>query len=110
MPALRPGRTFAFTLIELLAVIVVISLLTGIVISGISAVRQRSNAARARVELAALANALEDYKRHYGDYPQLGEFGHAAITPISNITAPGTRGKAFQLPHRRVRSACLHQR
>jgi prepilin-type N-terminal cleavage/methylation domain-containing protein len=98
MPGRRPVRPFAsarqssggraFSLIELLAVIVIISILAGIAINGMGAVRKRTAAARCKAELATLATALEDYKRHYGDYPQLGEFAHASITPVSNA-APG---------------------
>src|ERR1041385_1364842 len=98
MSAPRPARASApvlhslggggFTLIELLAVIVIISILAGIVINGLGGVRKRSAAARCRAELAVLATALENYKRFYGDYPQLGEFGHATITPAANA-APG---------------------
>jgi prepilin-type N-terminal cleavage/methylation domain-containing protein len=88
MPARRPAPADGFTLIELLAVIVVVAILAGIVIGGLAGVRKRSAAARCRAELAALATALEDYKRRYGDYPQLGEFAHAAIAPAANA-APG---------------------
>jgi prepilin-type N-terminal cleavage/methylation domain-containing protein len=88
MLARRPARASAFTLIELLAVIVIITILAGIVINGLGAVRKRAAAARCKAELATLANALEEYKRHYGDYPQLGEFTHATIIPAANA-APG---------------------
>lgn len=88
MPARRPAPANAFTLIELLAVIVIIAILAGIVINGLAGVRKRSAAARCRAELAALATALENYKRLYGDYPQLGEFTHATLTPAANA-APG---------------------
>src|SRR4051812_20751489 len=82
------SRTSGFTLIELLAVIAIIAIIAGIVIGGIPAVRKRASAARCRAELTVLTNALENYKRHYGDYPQLGEFAHATITPTNNA-APG---------------------
>lgn len=66
------ARRQAFTLIELVAVMGIIILLAGIAVGGIGAVKQRANIARARSELAIIAQALEEYKRFYGDYPQTG--------------------------------------
>src|SRR4051812_10426570 len=89
MPFARPHRrSHAFTLLELLTVIGVIAILTTITIGAIIGVRQRTSVARARSELAALASALEDYKRLYGDYPQLGGFTQTSVTPASTA-GPG---------------------
>lgn len=84
-------RRRAFTLIELLSVIAVVALLSTITIGAIRGVKQRANIARARSELAALVTALEEYKRHYGEYPYLGppDFNQATLTPASTATGPG---------------------
>ena len=63
----------AFTLLELLAVLVVLAILTGILIGGGRRAAEAGNTARTKSELAVLATALEAYKRAYGDYPRTGE-------------------------------------
>lgn len=91
MPLARRDRCpSAFTLIELLTVITVIGLLAAISFGGIKSAKTRASLARARSDLAALAGALEDYKRYYGDYPQLGGFNQAALTPTSPTAGPAT--------------------
>jgi prepilin-type N-terminal cleavage/methylation domain-containing protein len=98
MPLSGPSRRrrSAFTLVELLTVIAVIAILTTISIGAVRGAKERAAIAQAKAELAALANALEDFKRLYGDYPQLGEFGQAPATPtgqtatLPNGTGPGT--------------------
>jgi type II secretory pathway pseudopilin PulG len=87
----RPSRrTSAATLIELLTVMSVLAVLAAIAIGTLVGLQQRGALARSRSELAALAAALEEFKRHYGDYPQLGEFAHAALVPASATAGPGT--------------------
>ena len=79
-----------FSLIELLTVMAIIAILSAITVGVIQGTRTRSNIARTRSELAALANALEDFKRYYGDYPQLGDFNQAPLNPVSTTVGPGT--------------------
>jgi prepilin-type N-terminal cleavage/methylation domain-containing protein len=85
----------AFTLIELLTVIAVVAILATITITAVRGAKERAAIAQARGELASLAAALEEFKRLYGDYPQLGEFGQAPATPtgataaLPNGTGPG---------------------
>lgn len=87
MPLAHPSRrSSAYTLIELLTVIAVVGVLVAFSIGGVRGSRERANVARARADLAALAAALEEYKRHYGDYPWLGEFGQASVTPTGQST------------------------
>jgi prepilin-type N-terminal cleavage/methylation domain-containing protein len=68
-PGANPQRA-AFTLLEVLAVVALIAVLTGIVIGVGRRAIEASRATRARAELAVLASALESYKRVYGDYPR----------------------------------------
>jgi prepilin-type N-terminal cleavage/methylation domain-containing protein len=68
-----------FTLIELLTVMSIIVILAGFGVAGIIGAKQRAAIARAKSELALLAQALEDFKRHYGDYPQTGAASQAAV-------------------------------
>jgi prepilin-type N-terminal cleavage/methylation domain-containing protein len=83
--------TRGFTLVELLTSIAVIAILSAFAIGAVRGAKERTNIARARGELAALVTALEEFKRIYGDYPQLGEFGQAAATPTAVTTGPGTQ-------------------
>jgi prepilin-type N-terminal cleavage/methylation domain-containing protein len=60
----------AFTLIELLTVIALVTILASVVTGSIQGVKERVAIGRARAELACIAQGLEDFKRRYGDYPQ----------------------------------------
>jgi prepilin-type N-terminal cleavage/methylation domain-containing protein len=88
----RDGRGIArqggFTLVELLTVAAVIAILVTITLGAVRGVKERAAIAQARSELAAIAAALEEFKRLYGDYPQLGEFGQAPATPTTTA-GPG---------------------
>ena len=95
-PSRNPPRLIrAFTLIELLTVVGVITVLAGIAVGIVTAGKHRSLAARARGELAALAAALERYKAHYGDYPQTGSAAQA--TPIRTAVIGQNQGQALLL-------------
>lgn len=80
LPARRPA---GFTLLELLAVIALIVVLTGIVIGAGRRATETGKVARAKAELAALAAALETYRAHFGDYP------HAASDASATESAAG---------------------
>ncbi len=61
--------TNGFTMIELLAVLGIIAILAGITFGLVSGVSERGRTARAQTELRLIAQALEQYRSHYGDYP-----------------------------------------
>lgn len=70
MPRLnRQSGERAFTLIELLTVIAIIAILSAIAFGVMGGVRERAAINKAKTELAMLSQALEAYKKHYGDYP-----------------------------------------
>lgn len=69
-----------FTLLELLAVIAIIAVLTSVVIGVGRRASESGKIARAKAELAVLSAALESYKRQYGDYPQTGAVAVNALT------------------------------
>lgn len=82
-PAPAPAPR-AFTLLELLAVIAIIAVLTGIVIGVGRRASTAGKVAQAKAELAVLSAALESYKRQYGDYPQAGTVNFALpLTPLA---------------------------
>lgn len=59
----------AFTLIELITVITIILILAGLVVSGAGFVKDRQANEKARVQIALISKALEDYKLDMGFYP-----------------------------------------
>jgi len=60
----------AFTLIELLIVIAVIVVLTGLILTTIGYVQKKGARARAETEIAAISAACESYKADNGIYPR----------------------------------------
>jgi prepilin-type N-terminal cleavage/methylation domain-containing protein len=63
-------QSSGLTLIELIAVIAIIGVLAAITFGLARGVRDRAAIGKARVEIAAIAQALESYRVRYGDYPQ----------------------------------------
>src|SRR5438874_11949543 len=63
-------RNSAFTIIELLVVIIIIMILAGLVLSISSYVQNKGARARAETEIAAMSAALESYKADNGIYPR----------------------------------------
>jgi len=64
----RSGKA-AFTLVELMAVITIIVILAGLVVGGMGFVRDRQANEKAKVQIALLSKALEEYKLDMGTYP-----------------------------------------
>jgi prepilin-type N-terminal cleavage/methylation domain-containing protein len=66
----REPRDNAFTLIELILVIGIIVVLSGLVLSTVGYARKKGARARAETEIAAMSAALENYKADNGIYPR----------------------------------------
>src|SRR5437016_3363953 len=67
---LTNGFNCAFTLIELIVVITVIVILTGLVLSTVGYAQKKGARARAETEIAAISAALESYKADNAIYPR----------------------------------------
>src|SRR5215813_12140485 len=63
-------RYNAFTLIELVLVVGIITVLAGLVLSTVGYARKKAARARAEAEIAALSAACENYKADNGIYPR----------------------------------------
>ncbi len=87
LPVCRTRRAAAFTLVELLAVMAILLVLSGISFGLVRGVKNRAKIQQARSELAILVTALEDYRRFYGDYPQTGP--SAATSQRVTLSATG---------------------
>jgi prepilin-type N-terminal cleavage/methylation domain-containing protein len=61
--------TAGFTLVEMLAVIALIAVLSGTVLGLAVGAHERAAVARAKAELAVLAQSVEAWRSQYGDYP-----------------------------------------
>ena len=92
-PLISRGREArrAFTLIELLTVMAIIGILAGITFGVVKGVQERAAIQQTRTELAVISQALEAYKRLYGDYPQTssGAANSATATSASATDRPG---------------------
>ena len=75
----RRGQS-AFTLIELMAVITIIVILAGLVVGGLGFVTERQAKEKAKVQIALLSKAIEEYKLDMGKYP-----GSATDTPATGL-------------------------
>ena len=69
MKSIQRSGQAAFTLIELMAVITIIVILAGLVVGGMGFVNERQAKEKARVQIALISRALEEYKLDNGSYP-----------------------------------------
>src|SRR5262245_17321527 len=67
---LQQARLNAFTLIELILVVGIMIVLSGLVLSTVGYARKKGARARAETEIAAIAAACENYKADNGVYPR----------------------------------------
>jgi general secretion pathway protein G len=72
----------AFTLIELMVVITIIVILAALVVGGTGYARDKQDREKAKVQIALLEKALEDFKADNGHYPYADGVG---TTGNSNI-------------------------
>src|SRR5438876_6821386 len=86
---LTKGRyNVAFTLIELIVVITVIVILTGLVLSTVGYAQKKGARARAETEIAAMSAACESYKADNGVYPSNSDTD--TLNPISDVNPSTT--------------------
>ena len=77
-------RYNAFTLIELVLVVGIITVLGALVLSTVGYARKKGARARAETEMAAISAAIENYKADNGTYPR----GPASAITIGTTTIP----------------------
>ncbi len=73
---MKRSKKGGFTLIEVLVVVAVILLLSGMLFRVSNVVIERSNRAAAIGDMNAIANALEEYFAVFGHYPPVGRAGY----------------------------------
>ena len=72
------------TLVEIMVVVVIISLVTGIVGVTVFNQLQRAQVETARTQIRSLSDALELYKLALRQYPSTGEGLNALVSPKNN--------------------------
>lgn len=73
-------RPSGFTLIELLVTVTVIALVAGLTLAAVGGINQKSSRDKAKAEIAAICNALEQYKSVNDRYPAAGGNGTVPFT------------------------------
>ena len=88
-PTKSPASSLhAFTLIELLVTITVIALLAGLTLAAVGGVNQKSYRDKAKAEIAAISNALEQYKSVNDSYPAAGAGGFVPFAETGETIRP----------------------
>jgi general secretion pathway protein G len=77
-----------FTLIELMAVIVILGILTTIVAVNVAPYLQRANFEKARVDLSQIEKALETYRFQHYVYPTTDQGLDALLSPPAEVKNP----------------------
>jgi len=91
-------KQFAFTIVELLVVIVVIGVLAAITIVSYSGITSRANIVSLQSDLANASQQLKLYQTLYGSYPTL-DSNNCPVSPSivdSNYCLKATAGTAYQ--------------
>jgi general secretion pathway protein G len=83
------GRNRAFTLVELLIVIIIIAVLAAIAIPKFSSSSLRSKESALRAELSLLRNAVELFKTDTGAFPATLSALEATAAPASGLDSAG---------------------
>lgn len=88
LPLIRPDlprvrSCAAFTLMELMVVILVIAILVGLTIGTLGYVNRKGAESRAQAEVAALSAAIDSYKIEVGSYPAQADL-------FAELTGQGT--------------------
>lgn len=86
--ATRRRRASGFTLIEIIAVVVIIGLLTTLVGINIAGQIDKAKLNAARAQISQLESALEFYKLDNGRYPSTGQGLEALVNEPSGDPAP----------------------
>jgi len=92
-PTRRPGRR-AFSLVELMIVIVIIGLLAGMVTINVRAYMMRARQNTARAEMATIVQALSTFYTTYGRYPTNEEGLEVLSRPTDKLPEPLLEGRA----------------
>lgn len=106
MRRVRPHNRSAFTLVELLMVITIIGILVGLIVPAVMFAMRSVKQNAIAMEVQTLANAVDQYKNKYGDYPPDGSdstvfvrhcrrlFPQIAPSELTLVVADSSSGRA----------------
>lgn len=83
----RSPSDAAFTLIELMLVLVILAVLAAVVVPKFSGKSEAARIAAAKTDISAIDNALDQFEVGAGRYPSSDEGLNALITQPSNVKA-----------------------
>jgi len=92
----------AFTLMELLVVMAIITILAGMAVGGAQMARKRGAITKAKAAIAALEAAIDMYELDVGEYPATG---NAALTTA--LTDPSDPDPEWNGPYMRLKEGDL---
>lgn len=82
-----------FTLTEVMTVVIIIGVLAGILFAVGKGATDKGKTSQAKSEMAVIANALENFKSAYGDYPRVNAYDNAGtISTRADTDVPGFGG------------------
>ena len=94
-------RRNGFSLLELVAVIAVIVILSGIAFGVLDGVKERSQRSLSQAELSSIRNALESYLLEFGSYPIINSGSADARSTLLFNSLFGAIGSRWRLCFRR---------
>ena len=80
-------KAAAFTVIELLIVIAIISIIAAIAVPNLMSANIRAKVSGVKADMGSIAIALEDYKVDYGKYPKDPRFSRPSTSYASDVIA-----------------------
>jgi len=89
----RGSRVSGWTVIEILFVMAIIAILTGITFGLLTGVHRRTAMGRAKGELAVISTALEAYRTQYSDYPWIPSTMPSGVSTNEEIMFNALAGK-----------------
>jgi prepilin-type N-terminal cleavage/methylation domain-containing protein len=94
-------KRHAFTLVEMLTVVIIIGILASLMLVAFGAARTRARVATIKMEVSQLDMALENYRQKYGEYPP--DFSGVGHPNVSGSSAIRDDGRQRVLRHLRKR-------
>ena len=97
----------AFSLVELLVVIAIIGILASLVVTTVNKLAVHSKRKLARMQMAELRVALQDYQKTYGNFPFSTAVAAAGTPDFTYGSGPIQNGGAYETDNREVIAALM---
>ena len=104
---MKPSKTNAFTLVELLTVIAIIAILMGLLFPALQIVRDQANKVKAKTDVVNTVAAVKQYYTEYGKYPLAGvaqtgvattkDYVFGDATSVSNAGTPNSNHLLYDI-------------